>query len=219
MEKFFYFWQIFLDFIFPQTEEVAKLEKMTPEEFVTIVPSAEKPEVDFATAFFDYQYPLVRLAVRQIKFKNNRTIAKLISESFYGHLLEELAELSQFENFHSPILIPLPISGKRKRQRGYNQSEIIGENLSRLDNGRNFVYEPKILLKVRDTPSQTSVKNRQNRLKNLSGCFAVAGKVNIRGKNVILLDDVTTTGATLKEARKVLLKNSAKKIFAFTVAH
>ncbi|KKU76429.1 MAG: hypothetical protein UY03_C0035G0001, partial [Parcubacteria group bacterium GW2011_GWA2_47_64] len=72
--------------------------------------------------------------------------------------------------------------------------------------------------KCKDTGSQTKMDTRKKRLENLKGCFVADGKA-VEGRNIILIDDVATTGATLVEARKTLLRAGARKVIAFTVAH
>ena len=85
--------------------------------------------------------------------------------------------------------------------------------------------ENNILIKIKETEHQARIKNRNVRLKNLIGSFVIKSdkqnkNVNlIRNRNIILIDDITTTGATLKEAQKILKQAGARKVIAFTVAH
>ena len=79
--------------------------------------------------------------------------------------------------------------------------------------------EKNVLIKIKETEHQANIKERRDRLKNLSDSFSVKNSKMIEGKNIILIDDVTTTGATLSEARKILKQSGAKKVIAFTVAH
>jgi competence protein ComFC len=126
------------------------------------------------------------------------------------------------ENFREPILIPIPLSRERFRERSYNQTELICEELIRLDTSpraHQLNLEKNILIKKIDTPHQAQIHDRSHRLKNVVGSFTLKNSDMINGKNIILIDDITTTGATLSEARKVLKKAGAKKIIAFTVAH
>ena len=157
--------------------------------------------------------------VWNLKYKNKKEIAEIFTEYLYPKILEELSELKLLENFHNPILIPIPLSKKRFKERGYNQSSLIAKNLEKLDKKENFVLEENILFKRKETEHQARIKNKQARLKNLIGTFSVKNQELIKNKNIILIDDVTTTGATLKEARKILRENGAKKIIAFTIAH
>jgi predicted amidophosphoribosyltransferase len=85
--------------------------------------------------------------------------------------------------------------------------------------GEVLVLEKNVLVKIEDTEHQARIKDRNVRLKNLAGTFAVKNPELIAKKNIILIDDVTTTGATLNEARRTLKKSGARKVIAFTVAH
>jgi competence protein ComFC len=146
--------------------------------------------------------------------------------------MEELSELSMLENFTKPILIPIPLAKKRLRLRGYNQSELICQELIKvnntrlstsIDNGIDLTLEKNILIKPKDTEHQARIRDRNLRLKNLSGSFTIKNidknKVLLKNRNIILVDDITTTGATLGEARKTLKQCGARKIIAFTIAH
>jgi predicted amidophosphoribosyltransferase len=85
----------------------------------------------------------------------------------------------------------------------------------------NLRLENNILIKPKDTLHQAHIKDRSARLRNMVGTFAVRNETKnlIKGKNIILIDDILTTGATLGEARKVLRQAGARKVVAFTVAH
>ena len=83
----------------------------------------------------------------------------------------------------------------------------------------NLKLEKNILIKPKETEHQARIKDRRERLKNLIGSFAVKNGEKIKNKNIILIDDITTTGATLSEARKILKQYGARRIIAFTVAH
>ena len=137
------------------------------------------------------------------------------------------------ENFKDAILIPIPLSRRRYRERGYNQAELICKELIKLDSNsninlrygvdekmeRNFSLEKNILIKIKETEHQANIKDRRDRLKNLVGSFYVKNPEVIKSKNIVLIDDVLTTGATLTEAKKILKQNGARKIIAFTIAH
>jgi ComF family protein len=118
-----------------------------------------------------------------------------------------------------PCSAPIPISKTRLKERGYNQTLLLAKALVHLDNNQNFKLEENILLKIKETLHQARLKNKKARLENLLGTFEVINIEKIQNRNIILIDDVVTTGATLTEAKKVLRKAGAKKIIAFSIAH
>lgn len=126
------------------------------------------------------------------------------------------------ENFTEPILIPIPLSKKRLCERGYNQAELICKELIKINNLRHGVdikLENKVLIKPKETKHQAKIENRGERLLNIVGSFDIQNAELIKNRNIILIDDITTTGATLSEAKKVLKHFGARKIIAFAVAH
>ncbi len=185
---------------------------------------AERESEDWIFPMFDYREPVIKKALHNLKYKNKRRLSKIFAEILYGRILEELADLYLLENFLKPVLIPIPLSKKRYRERGFNQTELICKEILALDKANNstasnFELNTKLLTKPIETIHQAHIKNRSARLKNLKGSFVVESPAQIKNRNVILIDDITTTGATLSEARKVLKQNGARKIIAFTVAH
>lgn len=170
-------------------------------------------------SLFDYRNKIIRKALWALKYRGGRRIGKILGGLMYAKITK-IVENERMENdFGKVILIPIPLSKKRLRERGFNQSEILAEELSFRDQGGNFTVETSVLYRIRDTGSQALIKDRETRMNNVKGCFAVNNKNKILGKNIILIDDITTTGATLEEAKKALVDNGAKHVVAFTVAH
>lgn len=111
--------------------------------------------------------------------------------------------------------MPVPIHKKRKRQRGYNQSELITKEIaSKLE---NLEYQNKVLQKVKHTIPQSSLSKEQ-RKRNVESVYKIINKEKIKNKKVILFDDIYTTGATVKEIAKLLKQNGASKILVLTIA-
>ncbi|MCK5027477.1 MAG: ComF family protein, partial [Candidatus Pacebacteria bacterium] len=124
----------------------------------------------------------------------------------------------KFNGFTKPLVIPIPLHKKRKRQRGYNQTELLCNELSLIDNSL-YRTENHVLYKHQSTRSQTEILNRKERLKNIQGCFSIKDPEKIHGRNIILIDDITTTGATFREATRVLKKAGVRRVICFAVAH
>jgi len=182
-------------------------------------PGAERECAEWIFPLFDYRHPKVKDALWLLKYKGRKRLARVFAEVLYGRMLEELSDLGVMENFREALLVPIPLSGSRLRERGFNQALLLCEHLVALDNNQNFRLEKNVLIKPKETEHQAKIEDRQKRLKNIVGSFSVKNLELIKKKNIILIDDITTTGATLHEAKKVLRAAGARKVVAFTVAH
>jgi len=109
--------------------------------------------------------------------------------------------------------VPLPLSSLKLAQRGFNQSELIAQEIS---SSLSLKINSHILKKIRNTPSQTNL-NAQQRKMNVCQSFQCSSP--ICPPHLILVDDIFTSGATLAEAALTLKKAGAKKIWAFVLAH
>ena len=207
-----------LDTIFPQSKLGKQLETITAEELFNSVPKIRHEDRNIIN-IFSYDNQLIKKAIWSLKFRNKKRLAKIFAEILYDRILEDLNDLQTFKNFTEPLLIPIPVSKKRFRERGYNQCELIAKELCKLDGNNSFILEKQNLIKIIDTPHQSRAKNRKERLENLKDSFRVRFPEKIKSRNIILLDDITTTGTTLREADKILRQNGARKIICLTMAH
>lgn len=113
------------------------------------------------------------------------------------------------------LLIPVPLHTRRLRERGFNQALLLVRELSRRT---GIPYRKSILQKKKSTIPQVNLSGAE-REKELRGTFRVIGKEELSGLSVLLIDDVYTTGATVNECSKVLLRGGAKKVDVLTLAH
>lgn len=210
---------LILDFIFPRASSVILIQNMTAEEIIREIPKARWIDNDESKALFDYKNESTRRAIWEIKYRKNEKLLSVFSEPFYEFILDELADRALFSDFKNPIIVPIPTSKKRLKERGYNQCELIAKEIERIDSGKNFTLSKNILEKIKDSPSQTSVKNRAKRLQNLKGCFKTVNPDEVKDMNIILIDDVITTGATMSEAKKSLMDAGARQVLCFALAH
>lgn len=204
--------------------------------------AAERESAEWIFPIYDYREPVIKKSLWLLKYSGKKKLARVFAEIIYEKIMEELSELSVMENFTAPILIPIPLSGKRYRERGFNQAQLICEELVKISErnhltpnpspsqgegrqrrGEVFTLVKDVLIKPKETEHQARIKDRSVRLKNIVGSFAIKNPEQnaeqIKKKNIILIDDITTTGATLSEARKILRQSGARKVIAFTVAH
>jgi ComF family protein len=213
-----------LDLIFPTNcLSCDKRGEILCRECISSSPPALRESADWIFPFFDYRHPPIKKAIWLLKYKNKKSLARVFAEAMYGNILQELADLEVMENFKEPLLIPIPLEKIRRKERGFNQAEVMCEELIKIDTGKNFELRADILIKIKETKHQARIENRSERLKNIVGSFALRyteqNKTELKGKNIILIDDVSTTGATLSEAKKILRGAGARKVIAFTVAH
>ncbi len=117
------------------------------------------------------------------------------------------------------LIIPVPLHKKRLRQRGFNQSELLARQISQhLAPGFPIPMENNILFRKNNTSAQMKIKNFESRQINIQGAFRVINCQKIKNKNLLLVDDVATTGSTLFECAKMLRENDAKTIGAIVLA-
>ncbi len=184
---------------------------------VSNFPKAERQCESWIFPLFDYRHENVKRAVWLLKYGKKKRLADIFGDILARSVAEEISELSVLENFRDPILVPIPLSKKRYKERGYNQAELLCRKIATA--GLPITHTESAIRKIKETEHQAHLKERSERLKNLIGSFAVGNSQLVAGRNIILIDDVTTTGATLGEAKKVLKDAGAKKIIAFTIAH
>lgn len=138
---------------------------------------------------------------------------KVLGEDLAKFAYRALKEEEEFWQ-KADALIPVPLHPKRRRQRGFNQAQVISEELQKI---KGIEVAKGILIKVKNVPPQTSLE-AEDRIKNVSGAFQVVKDIQIKGKKLLLIDDVYTTGATIRECSRVLKKAGAQDVMAVTVA-
>ena len=152
----------------------------------------------------NYQDAVLKKALWMLKYQGVKQLAKPLAELIRERIWKKL----ETENW---LVVPVPLSKNKLRHRGYNQAEMIAGELS-------GDVRADILFKKFHTKSQVEVKNKEERLANIVGSFEIKNPETIKGKKIILIDDVFTTGATMREAKKVLKEAGAKKVVGVVVA-
>lgn len=113
------------------------------------------------------------------------------------------------------IIIPVPIHKRRKQKRGYNQSELITRQISKKI--PSLVHESTAIQKIKHNIEQSSLSKEQ-RKQNVKDVYKIVNKEKIENKNIVLFDDIYTTGNTVNEISKILKQNGANKILVLTIA-
>ena len=155
-------------------------------------------------SFFSYRGP-ARSLIKALKYQGLRSVAELMAEL----VLEDLAEKG-ITFGRSAWVVPIPLSFWRQNERGFNQAEIFARALAK---NLKLKILPSLLKRVKNTSSQTAL-SKEERSQNVHGAFAVTRR--IRKKDILLVDDVLTTGATVREAARILKKKGAKQVWVLT---
>ena len=200
--------QFIIDFIFPPREEEVVLRSFTPEKLFEISQRSNEPEFPFMKSIYSYRDPIIRELVWQIKYKKNKHAIQCACYALNSELLKINGKV---------ILIPIPISKERRKERGYNQCELIIDELLKLNKNNLISKDFDILIRNKNIEKQT-FKNKKDRISNTRDIFQVVKKP-IDDSKIIIIDDVSTTGSTLNEARDILLKSGFMTVEALTVAH
>ncbi len=130
MKKLEYFFEKILDFIFPEDKNQKFARKIKNSDLQNLSCFTEDEKRKYFT-LFDYKDPLIRTLIWNIKYKGCWKSTKKAAEVVYPHLIESIAEKIMFGETEKPILIPIPLSKNRLRQRGFNQSERICKQLKK----------------------------------------------------------------------------------------
>jgi len=180
--------------------------KQIPQEESSFVRSAPPLDGVFWAARFQ---GVLREAIHALKYEGVREVAAVLSE-----LVAKRFEEAGLE-FESGILVPVPLSKKREAERGFNQAVLLAEELKKR---LGFEVLRGGLVKTKETFSQTGL-TKEERKKNVKGSFSFVGEKKSLEKNTIfLVDDVMTTGSTLKECARVLKKAGAGTVWGLVIA-
>ena len=173
----------------------------------TCPPCREKTAISHFFSPFSYQSKPVNAIIHSLKYKRVRSLASVVAEMLGNYLLR----------FHifvpaGAVLVPVPLHPRRKRRRGFNQSELIARDLGAILG----IPLESLLFRSRPTHPQTSLDYAARRA-NVENAFSA--HTSTKYKLAILVDDVKTTGATLDEAARALKKAGIKRVWAITFAH
>lgn len=167
----------------------------------------DPPSYKAARALYVYEGPMVE-AVHRFKYAGKTHLAGI-----FGPLLAESARAC-LPPESDPLIVPVPLHVKRLRKRGFNQSLLLARHVEDLT---GFALDSLSLRRVRETPSQAALGKDKRRV-NVREAFAVKSSLAIKGRDVLLVDDVSTTGSTLDACSRTLLRSGARRVFGLTLA-
>lgn len=155
----------------------------------------------------DYSNPVIRTLIRKLKFSRHSKIAT--------YLGAYVATSAQPLSNSIDLIVPIPLSTARYRERGFNQAELITTEIAA---HLAKPFETSLLLRIKNTVAQSTIRGIRARQENLEGSFLVQGAEKIHGKRILLVDDVWTTGATMNTAAAELKKAGAKRVIGLVIA-
>lgn len=155
---------------------------------------------------YGYYGGVLKELILRFKYKSNFTAGDILAEFLEDYITKNF-------NYKEYIITYIPLSKKSKKARGFNQCEYIARKIAR----DLCIEASEVLIKGRETKEQKTLK-KDERYENIKDAFKLKDGVNLEGCNIILIDDVTTTGATINEAYRLLKKSNVKEIKLLTLA-
>lgn len=210
-----------LDALFPLSKAEEEILLLTPEKALAKLPAALAYDASVVPlksvkSVFAYKDERVSKLVWSIKYKKSVHSVQIGGYALYKALPQD----------SRAAIVPIPITSRRRRERGFNQCELLLDEIQRLDSEKRFIFEKDLLQRVRHASHQT-LKSRDERLRSSKGIFSVNEEIvkQIKGATlnsdhlIIVIDDVITTGSTMKEALDVLRSSGFSNVAGLSLAH
>ncbi len=193
----------FLELFFPEKTHHIKLDR---------IPTAPTVPLPWAHAFFDYRSPSGRSLIYLFKKFKNKKRDKILSRYFTRYLRTTYPLTITAPN---TLITVIPVTKKSYKKRGFNQCENLAREISRQI---NIPFCNTLTSKEKRT-KQGLIINRKQRYKNMKSIFTITNKELIKNKNIIIIEDIITSGATATSAKNTLEKQGAKNVLVIAIAH
>jgi len=161
----------------------------------------------------EYKNPLIKNLIKRFKYE---PFVKELAKDLTSLIIAHFQLLDPPPNFGGGdyVLVPVPLEKRKLKWRGFNQSEEIGKEISKF---LNIPLINDILFKIKETLPQVELSEKE-REENIKGVFIIRNRKKISGKKILLVDDVYTTGSTMKECAQLLKKAGAKEVIGIVIA-
>ncbi len=213
-------WNFFLDLLFPEKCAICKCAgARLCANCASLLPRPDRYDLENIYAIFPYHDKNIKKLLHDLKYYRKRALGKMFGKFLYEFLKEEISEIQMLSSGAKIILIPVPINKSRIKKRGYNQALEIAKGMICEETKDIFEIRTDLVAKHIATTPQARIKKRNERLVNVVGTFRLLNTQALKGRSVIVVDDITTTGGTLNEIMKLLKNTGAKKVVGFAVAH
>ncbi len=182
-----------------------------------LIPSPEHDLPEHIYALYEYRDPAIKKILTDAKYRGKFAGLNIFERVMYDAMTDIISEYSELNNYKNIMVIPVPISKKRFKERGYNQAEIITKSILR--NNSEYKLGNNIFKKIINKTPQASIHNRKERLLSPRGTFEISEHIKVKDCMCIIVDDITTTGGTINEMRRLLLEAGALTVVGLTIAH
>jgi Predicted amidophosphoribosyltransferases len=172
--------------------------------------SAVKNTDNLTRGYSVFDYVDIKLSVEHFKFKGFKNDGIALGEIMYTVADRNFPYILN----DADILVPVPVHSKRFKERGFNQSAVLAKRLAQLS---GKMCCENAIKRVRYTAPQSGLHPEQ-RLQNVKNAFEINQKIDIRGKKIVLIDDIFTTGATINECANILIKSGSVQVDFFTLS-
>lgn len=211
-----------LEIIFPENEKIKildtqnyidyfknnfKIQKIKPEN-ISGIENINKINIFY---FYSYKDREVKNIIWNLKYRKDKKSLEIICQSF-----EKFFEIINLNQKQDLVLISIPSSKKRKSQRGFNQIELISSKILKKNN--NIEYYPENIIRIKHTEKQ-SWQNKKERFENMQNAFQIINPKIYKNKNLIIIDDIYTTGATIQNILKEIKTTEPKNILVVVFSH
>jgi competence protein ComFC len=197
-----------LDAVMPRRERAMRTSARAAED-IPLAPTVHDLLGVRITTLMDYQQTAVQDLVRSLKYDGSGHAAHLAAELLTDYLREEISSQKTFSQ-KKILIVPVPLHKSRARERGFNQIDVVLNALPQeFRDGTLATLSKDVLVRTRETKQQTRL-SRSERLSNVAGAFALAENIDVKKSHVFLIDDVTTTGATLANSATPLRRAGAE---------
>ena len=174
----------------------------------TVMRLAGRFPFDHATSYGYFTHDgLLQHLLHQLKYLNNQEVGPYIGARF-GRALRDTEWINDID-----LIVPVPLHKTKLQKRGYNQSVLIAQGLQKT---LDIPFSEHAIIRNRQTDSQTK-KTREERLKNMEAAFNIPDPASLKGKHILLIDDVLTTGATIEACALVLLAVEGVRVSVATI--
>lgn len=186
------------------------------------IPRPEHDLPEYIYALYEYRHPTVKKILTDAKYRKKWSALRAFGPYLASAMIDIVSEYIELNNYKQILIIPVPISNKRLKKRGFNQAQIIAESIFKNINKEErsgYKLALNVIKKVKDKTPQASIHSKKERLNSPKGTFEIINPALLAGSICIIIDDITTTGGTINEVRRMLIASGAQDAFGLTIAH